>query len=159
MSAFLHPVTIGIAAGLFFGNQIGVFGLSFIAIKLRFAKMPTDATWLQLYGVSALCGIGFTMSLFIASLAFEHGDFEERVEKPLALCELCGEVVAPVDQLRYLARRLGPIASANPTLLMMTFDELGVSAPGVHDADGDILRSDRLAVQCPKCRRKTALAA
>lgn len=69
----LHPVPLGIAAGLFFGNQIGVFGLSWLTIKLGIAKMPEGANWLQLYGVASLCGIGFTMSLFIGSLAFEQG--------------------------------------------------------------------------------------
>lgn len=69
----LHPVPLGIAAGLFLGNQLGVFGLSWLAIRLGIAKMPQNATWLQLYGVSLLCGIGFTMSLFVGSLAFEQG--------------------------------------------------------------------------------------
>jgi len=70
---FLHSVPLGIALGLFLGNQIGVFGFSWIAIKLRLAQLPQEITWLQLYGVSLLCGIGFTMSLFISSLAFEQG--------------------------------------------------------------------------------------
>jgi NhaA family Na+:H+ antiporter len=69
----LHPVPLGIAAGLFFGNQLGVFGFSWLAIKLGISKMPQDANWLQLYGIALLCGIGFTMSLFIGSLAFEQG--------------------------------------------------------------------------------------
>ncbi|MDX1698533.1 MAG: Na+/H+ antiporter NhaA [Thiohalobacterales bacterium] len=69
----LHPVPLGIAAGLFFGNQLGVFGFSWLAIKSGIARMPQDVTWLQLYGTSLLCGIGFTMSLFIGSLAFEQG--------------------------------------------------------------------------------------
>lgn len=63
-------VPMGIAMGLIFGKQIGVFGFSFVAIKLGLAKLPKGATWLQLYGVSVLTGIGFTMSLFIDSLAF-----------------------------------------------------------------------------------------
>lgn len=69
----LHPVPLGIAAGLFFGNQIGVFGLSWLTIKLGIAKLPEGANLLQVYGVASLCGIGFTMSLFIGSLAFEQG--------------------------------------------------------------------------------------
>ncbi|HEY9032405.1 MAG TPA: Na+/H+ antiporter NhaA, partial [Pseudomonadales bacterium] len=73
LESLYHPVPLGIAAGLFFGNQIGVFGFSWIAIKLGIAKLPNNASWLQLYGVSMLCGIGFTMSLFISSLAFEQG--------------------------------------------------------------------------------------
>jgi NhaA family Na+:H+ antiporter len=66
-----HSVPLGIAAGLFVGNQVGVFGFSWLAIKSGIARMPQGANWLQLYGISALCGIGFTMSLFISSLAFE----------------------------------------------------------------------------------------
>lgn len=74
--SLLHPVPLGIAAGLFFGNQIGVFGFSWLAIKLGLSKLPQEVSWIQLYGVSALCGIGFTMSLFISSLAFEQGGMD-----------------------------------------------------------------------------------
>jgi NhaA family Na+:H+ antiporter len=63
-------VPLGIAAGLFVGKQIGVFSLSWIAIRRRWADCPRDASLAQLYGVSLLCGIGFTMSLFIGLLAF-----------------------------------------------------------------------------------------
>ncbi|WP_426360264.1 Na+/H+ antiporter NhaA [Pseudocolwellia sp. HL-MZ19] len=68
----LSPVPLGIIAGLFFGKQLGVFGFCFIAIKLGFAKLPENVNWKLLYGVSLLCGVGFTMSLFIGSLAFEQ---------------------------------------------------------------------------------------
>jgi NhaA family Na+:H+ antiporter len=64
-------VPLGIMFGLFFGKQIGVFGFSWLAIKLKLAELPKGSNWLQLYGVSILTGIGFTMSLFIVSLAFE----------------------------------------------------------------------------------------
>ncbi len=70
LSTLLHPVTLGITVGLFLGKQIGVFGLSFLAIQLGLAKLPAGASFRQLYGVSLLCGIGFTMSLFIGMLAF-----------------------------------------------------------------------------------------
>ena len=66
----LSPVPTGVAAGLFFGKQAGVFGLSVLAISLGLAKKPANSSWLQLYGVAVLCGIGFTMSLFIGNLAF-----------------------------------------------------------------------------------------
>ncbi len=79
----LHNVTIGIAAGLFFGKQIGIFLFCFIAQKLKLGSLPTGANWKMLYGVSLLCGIGFTMSLFIGSLAFEATGtnmlFDERI--------------------------------------------------------------------------------
>ena len=66
----LSPIPVGVAAGLFFFNQAGVFGLSVLAISLGLAKKPANISWLQLYGVAVLCGIGFTMSLFIGNLAF-----------------------------------------------------------------------------------------
>ena len=68
----LHPVPIGIALGLFLGKQVGIFGLCWLAVKLKLAELPRGVNWLALYGTAALCGIGFTMSLFIGSLAFEE---------------------------------------------------------------------------------------
>ncbi|ABK44778.1 sodium/proton antiporter, NhaA family [Magnetococcus marinus MC-1] len=72
-SILLDPVPLGIALGLFLGKQIGVFGFVWLSIKSGLAKLPEGFTWKQLYGVALLCGVGFTMSLFISSLAFEHG--------------------------------------------------------------------------------------
>jgi len=63
-------VPLGIMAGLFIGKQVGVFGFSWIAIKLGIASLPKDATWKTLYGVAVLTGIGFTMSLFVDTLAY-----------------------------------------------------------------------------------------
>jgi len=68
----MQPVPLGIILGLVVGKQLGVFGFCFIAIKLGFAKMPDNVNWTLLYGVAALCGVGFTMSLFVGSLAFEQ---------------------------------------------------------------------------------------
>lgn len=70
LSALLDPVPMGIILGLFFGKQLGIFSAIVIADRLRFADRPEGASWLQLWGMSVLCGIGFTMSLFIAALAF-----------------------------------------------------------------------------------------
>lgn len=67
----LHGVPLGIAAGLFLGKQIGIFGLCWLAIRLGFAVLPGGMTRRHLYGAAVLCGVGFTMSLFIGSLAFE----------------------------------------------------------------------------------------
>jgi len=67
----LHPVPLGIAAGLFVGKQLGVFGFCWLAIQLGWTKLPDSVNWGMLYGTAALCGIGFTMSLFIGSLAFD----------------------------------------------------------------------------------------
>lgn len=72
-TALLEPVPLGIALGLFLGKQIGVFSAAWIAVKLGIASLPTGIRWGQIYGIAALCGIGFTMSLFISSLAFETG--------------------------------------------------------------------------------------
>lgn len=68
----LHSVPLGIAAGLFVGKQVGIFALCFVAVKLGLARLPDGANWGSLYGVSVLCGVGFTMSLFVGSLAFEN---------------------------------------------------------------------------------------
>ncbi len=81
----LHKVPLGIAAGLFVGKQLGIFLLCLGAIKLGVARMPKGANWGSLYGVSILCGVGFTMSLFVGSLAFENvavsqeAVFDERI--------------------------------------------------------------------------------
>ena len=68
-------VSVGIVLGLFFGKQIGVFGMTALMIGLGLASKPEGANWAMLYGIALLCGVGFTMSLFIGSLAFEHGGF------------------------------------------------------------------------------------
>ena len=68
-----HPVPLGIALGLFLGKQLGIMGISWLAVRLGLASLAEGVRWPQLYGVALLCGIGFTMSLFIASLAFEQG--------------------------------------------------------------------------------------
>ncbi|MDP8917087.1 MAG: Na+/H+ antiporter NhaA [Pseudomonadota bacterium] len=69
-SVLLEPLTLGVMMGLFAGKQIGVFAFAALAVRLGWAKAPSGARWLELYGVSLLCGIGFTMSLFIGALAF-----------------------------------------------------------------------------------------
>jgi Na+:H+ antiporter, NhaA family len=70
MDTLLDPVPLGVALGLLLGKQIGVAGFAAAAIGLKLAKLPAGSNWLQLYGVALLCGIGFTMSLFIGNLAF-----------------------------------------------------------------------------------------
>jgi NhaA family Na+:H+ antiporter len=72
IESMMHSVPLGIATGLFVGKQVGIFLLCFLAIKLGMARMPEGANWGSLYGVSVLCGVGFTMSLFVGSLAFEN---------------------------------------------------------------------------------------
>src|SRR3990167_3159178 len=65
-------VVLGIVVGLFVGKQVGIFGFSWLLIKSGLAKLPTQTSWLALYGVAILCGIGFTMSLFLGTLAFQN---------------------------------------------------------------------------------------
>ncbi|MGJ8560069.1 MAG: Na+/H+ antiporter NhaA [Litorimonas sp.] len=71
VSDFLSPVPLGIALGLFVGKQVGVFSMCWIAVKAGWAKLPEGANWVQVYAVACLTGVGFTMSLFIGTLAFD----------------------------------------------------------------------------------------
>jgi len=73
LETLLAPEPFGIAMGLFVGKQLGVFAFSWAAVKTGMAKLPARVGWLEIYGLSVLTGIGFTMSLFISSLAFEEG--------------------------------------------------------------------------------------
>ncbi len=79
----LHPVPLGILAGLFIGKQVGVFLFCWLGIRFGLTRLPEDLSWLHLYGMALLCGVGFTMSLFIGSLAFENTGvnllFDERL--------------------------------------------------------------------------------
>jgi NhaA family Na+:H+ antiporter len=85
LSSLLHPLPLGIAAGLFLGKQAGVFLFSVLAVKLRIADPLESVGWNAFYGVAALCGIGFTMSLFIGSLAFEPGSLGESVDERIGI--------------------------------------------------------------------------
>ncbi|MEC4679133.1 MAG: Na+/H+ antiporter NhaA [Nitrospirota bacterium] len=68
-----HPVTVGVVSGLLIGKPLGILVFVGLAVGLRFVQLPNNVNWIQLLGVAFACGIGFTMSLFIAGLAFEHG--------------------------------------------------------------------------------------
>jgi len=94
LDALLNPVPLGIAAGLFVGKQVGIFGACWLAIKLGLAKLPEGATWMQFYAVTILCGIGFTMSLFIGSLAFEAQGTEYMIDVKLGV--LVGSLLSAV---------------------------------------------------------------
>jgi NhaA family Na+:H+ antiporter len=81
----LHPVSLGIAAGLFLGKQIGIFTVCWLGVKLGLAQLPQGVDWLRLYGVALLCGVGFTMSLFIGSLAFEVSAVNQLFDERLGI--------------------------------------------------------------------------
>ncbi len=76
-SMLTHPIVLGVALGLFFGKQIGVFGMVYLGEKLGLFKRPSGASWIQVYGIALLCGIGFTMSLFISMLAFASPELQD----------------------------------------------------------------------------------
>lgn len=102
LSQMSGTVPLGIMLGLFFGKQIGVFGFSYVAIKCNLAKLPEGSNWMQLYGVSILTGIGFTMSLFIVSLAFEDDSAFQYTDK---LAILIGSFISGI--MGYLILRTG----------------------------------------------------
>lgn len=90
----LDPMPLGIILGLFLGKQIGIFGLCWIGIKLNLAELPKGINWAVLYGTAALCGIGYTMSLFIGSLAFEGGGIESMLDERIGI--IIGSVLSGV---------------------------------------------------------------
>lgn len=94
LEILMSSVTLGVALGLVVGKQIGIFSICAIVIKLGWAKLPQGATWLQFYAVSILCGIGFTMSLFIGTLAFDGLPPEYLTEVKLGV--LIGSLVSAV---------------------------------------------------------------
>ncbi len=102
LADLLDPVTLGIALGLFVGKQIGIFGIMWLTIVSGLSPKPKDANWTQLYAVSLLCGIGFTMSLFIGGLAFEGVEMQASVRMGVLMGSVCSAVLA------YLLLRYGP---------------------------------------------------
>jgi NhaA family Na+:H+ antiporter len=98
--AALDPVVIGIAAGLVFGKQLGIFGAIMALVKLNIVDMPAHASTRQVWGLSLLCGIGFTMSLFISALAFGAGSPREAAAK---LGIIAGSLVAALIGLAVLS--------------------------------------------------------
>ncbi len=102
----LHPVPLGIAAGLFVGKQIGVFALCALAIKLGLARLPEGAGWGALYGASMLAGVGFTMSLFIGGLAFENVPLDMKMLFDERLGIIIGSLLSGVGGYLLLASTL-----------------------------------------------------
>jgi NhaA family Na+:H+ antiporter len=79
LQTLLHPLPLGIMVGLFFGKQLGIFAASWLAVKTKLAKLPYQVNWWHIYGTALICGIGFTMSLFIATLAFTDNELSSLV--------------------------------------------------------------------------------
>lgn len=109
LQSFLQPVPLGIAAGLLLGKTVGVLGLTAIAVFTRMARLPEGANWGQLLGVAVLCGIGFTMSLFVGSLAFTPDVSPYAGQDRMGI--LTGSLLAAV--LGYMICRLSSRAPAN----------------------------------------------
>ena len=102
-----HGVPVGVALGLFLGKQIGIFALCWLFIKLKVATLPSGMTWSGLYGASVLCGIGFTMSLFIGSLAFGETEFHDMFDERLGI--IVGSLLSGVLGFFVLRYSLPPV--------------------------------------------------
>ena len=102
----LHGVPVGVALGLFLGKQIGIFSLCWLFIKLKVTALPKGMTWAGLYGASILCGIGFTMSLFIGSLAFGESAFHDMFDERLGI--IAGSLLSGVLGYAILRYSLPP---------------------------------------------------
>lgn len=99
-----HPVPLGIALALFAGKQIGIFSMCWLGIKLRLAELPEGINFGGLYGIAALCGVGFTMSLFIGSLAFEETGVNMIVDERLGI--IAGSLLSGITGYIILSRNL-----------------------------------------------------
>jgi Na+:H+ antiporter, NhaA family len=105
----LQPVTLGVLLGLFVGKQVGVFGSIWLAVKLGWSRRPAGTSWRHLYGMALLCGVGFTMSLFIGLLAFdEPGPLQNQTKVGV----LAGSILSAVAG--WVVLRLGPQTAAKP---------------------------------------------
>jgi len=103
-AALLEPISAGISTGLFFGKQIGIVGFSFIAVMVGLCRLPSGVSWMQVWGLSLLAGIGFTMSLFIGNLAFT-----EEQAAAVRVGVLSGSILAGISG--YLILRIAGRAS------------------------------------------------
>jgi Na+:H+ antiporter, NhaA family len=111
----LQTVPLGIIVGLVFGKAVGVFGASWLMIRLTSARLPAGATWIQFFGVCVLCGVGFTMSLFIGGLAFE-GEAAS-YDTQLKLGVLVGSIISGILGSLILILASGRTVSPSPSQL------------------------------------------
>ena len=115
LSALAAPIPLGVIAGLFIGKQLGVFGAAALAIRLGLARKPTGASWAELYGASVLCGVGFTMSLYIGALAFPAGPAQSQVRLGVIVGSLLSAAVGMI-LLSLAARRRLARGAATPDI-------------------------------------------
>jgi len=125
LEALLSPLPLAVAAGLALGKQAGIFSSIWLCVRFRIAQMPRGATWTQIYGLSLLCGIGFTMSLFIGALAFP-GRVELIEEAKAGI--LAGSLLSAL--LGYAVLRLAPLHPHHA--------EIEAEQSGEIDLDGDV---------------------
>lgn len=107
MSHVLSPVTAGIAFGLFLGKQLGIFMASWLLIRCRFARLPSGVNWLELYAACMIAGIGFTMSLFIGSLAFPGAMLQLHTRLGVILGSLASALLGSMLMALALRRKSG----------------------------------------------------
>jgi len=99
-SVLLHPVALGIAAGLLLGKLAGVLGFTWLAVRLGLGELPAGADWRALFGVALLTGIGFTMSLFLGTLALP----DEELQREIRVGVLAGSTCAALAGIAWLRR-------------------------------------------------------
>jgi NhaA family Na+:H+ antiporter len=124
LSVLLQPVALGIAAGLFAGKQLGILGAVWLAVRTGLAPQPRRTNWRQLYGAALLCGIGFTMSLFIGALAFP-GD-QIRIDEA-RIGTLAGSLLSAIAG--YVVLRFAPPAPSTPEDLEEAEELFGADQP------------------------------
>jgi NhaA family Na+:H+ antiporter len=110
-STFTGSIPLGIIAGLFLGKQLGVFGAAMAAIKLGAAGRPAGASYIQLYGVAILTGVGFTMSLFIGTLAFEDESLMAQVRLGVLVASILSGLIASLVLLAGARNHLSDVTT------------------------------------------------
>jgi NhaA family Na+:H+ antiporter len=125
MNIVLQPLSLAIVAGLFLGKQLGILGALWLAARTGLAPQPRHTNWVQLYGAALLCGIGFTMSLFIGALAFP-GDQVRIDEARFGI--LAGSLLSAV--VGYLVLRFSPAAGSSPEDLAEADELFGADQDG-----------------------------
>ena len=102
LATLLQTVPLGITAGLLFGKAVGVFGAAWLMIRFSPARLPDQACWMQFFGVGVLCGVGFTMSLFIGGLAFagQGAAFDTQLKLGVLMGSLLSGVLGTLILLR-----------------------------------------------------------